>query len=554
MIKRHLEEKRLLIFASIFSLIYSIIFVVGRQIYLYHDFSRLVASTSAVVSTLASIILFACILTILLYCFFVWYTKISSQASTFYIRTYNEKILSSPAKLWLINWAILFVCWLPCYLAYFPGTLSYDAPEQICIALGALPATTHQPPIHTMLLGACLDLGNIFGIEPVIIYTIIQMLIMAAVFAYYILFILKHLARKKWEFVLIYFFLAVNPIIPLMAIQTTKDVGFTCFFILCTLFIYELMTTPEQLKAYRYLLFVISFVLASLFRNNALYVLVVVGVVIIFVLKANKRVKAMMAASVVIAVVVVKIITGPVYSNLGYAKSDDKVEMSAVPMQQLGLAIIENAPDFTDDDWEKITYYMSDLQVTFERYNPRFYDPLKDAIYKTHLQEEYGGFLKLWTTMLKRYPVEYIRAFLDLNIPYWYPLADTIDPYADRVYIETDIGPSPYQFERESKIPWLLDIYENIANYSLIDKLIIRIPFAINTPIWLMLAGILLIIVKKEYNKIMVFMPSLLLWATYLLGPVSNFRYIFPIFALYPLFIGIVLHGDSTFEEPDKNE
>ena len=32
------------------------------------------------------------------------------------------------------------------------------------------------------------------------------------------------------------------------------------------------------------------------------------------------------------------------------------------------------------------------------------------------------------------------------------------------------------------------------------------------------------------------FLPVMLLWMTYLLGPVSNFRYIYPMVILYPLF------------------
>ena len=76
------------------------------------------------------------------------------------------------------------------------------------------------------------------------------------------------------------------------------------------------------------------------------------------------------------------------------------------------------------------------------------------------------------------------------------------------------------------------------------DKPVIRVIFGINTPIWLMLICMVLLIVKRDYRIIIVFMPSLLLWATYLLGPVSYFRYVYPIIVLYPLFIFMTLHKD----------
>ena len=218
--------------------------------------------------------------------------------------------------------------------------------------------------------------------------------------------------------------------------------------------------------------------------------------------------------------------------------------MSAVPVEQLALVFVEAGGDFTAEDWQEITYYIYDPSILVTRYNPRFYDYMKDAIYKSNMQADYSGFLKMWFSIGKQYPIKYLRAFLNLNIPYWYPFADTIDPYANRVYIETNIGECPYQFERDSKIPWLLNIYEGFANYSYLDKPVIRILFSINTPIWLMLLGIVLLIVKRSYKKIVIFMPALLLWCTYLLGPVSNFRYIYPIFVLYPFFIGIILHKE----------
>ena len=544
-----IKNNRLIRIAAISGLFYALVLILGRQIYLYNGFERAFSTPSATIVTILLIILIATVTTAALYFFFKWFLIITSEDADFQKKVITGTIKGSHIKAWAITWLVLFVCWLPCYLAYYPGVLSYDMPEQINIIEGIFPATTHQPPIHTMLFSWCMSLGKLTGIEPIVIYTVPQIIIVAAVFAYMIQFIVKHLLRKKWEVILLYLFFTINPVMPMMAMEPTKDVYFTCFFIGITIFIYKLVINSTKLKMYEYVLFSINVLFAMLFRNNTLYVMVLVVLIIILLVKISKKIKLYLTVSTLIALIVFKFITGPIYEKYDIKVLDDKVEMSAVPVQQLALVILEDGQNFTEEDWIEITEFIYDVPLLKEQYNPRLYDPAKDALYKTNLQENYGKFLKLWAKYLKKYPEKYVRAFLNLNIPFWYPLASTVDPFSDRFYIETDIGICAYQFERDSKIPFLMDFYEKIGDFSALDKPIIRVLFGINTPIWVMLIGILLLLVKKDYKKIIVFMPALLLWATYLLGPVSYFRYVYPNFVLYALFIAIVLHKDVEENE-----
>lgn len=523
------NNKRLKSIAAICASIYSLVFIFGRQIYLSNG---LWVSAKTIVALVA----LAAIVTIGLFFFFKWFAGIKISGT-------NLKI-KSPLKLWLVNWAVLFICWMPCYLTYYPGLLSYDAPEQICMITGVFPSTTHQPPIHTIILGWAMHLGEHFGIEPIVLYTISQMIITAAIFSYYMLFLMKRFAKKKWEIILIYLFLAINPVVALMAIQPTKDVFFACLYILCAILIYEIVTDSE-VKIYKYILLALVIALSALFRNNALYALLAACLVLVLFTKMNIATRFKTIAAVLLAVLLVNVFNNYTTDVLGYKKLDDKVEASAVPLSQLALVMTESPETITEDQWIELSFFIHSGSFMVEAYNPRFYDPLKDALFKTNLQENYGRFLKIWAGVFKNNPVKYVRAFLNLNIPYWYPLAKTMDPYSNRVYIETNIGESPYVFERDSKLPWLLKYYEGVASFSSLDLPILRTIFGINTPIWVILLGIALLIVKRDYKKIMIFMPAFFLWGTYLFGPVSNFRYIYPIFALYPLFFAVVFHSDN---------
>lgn len=97
-------------------------------------------------------------------------------------------------------------------------------------------------------------------------------------------------------------------------------------------------------------------------------------------------------------------------------------------------------------------------------------------------------------------------------------------------------------FERESKLPRLYDFYEKFATYEIQQKYyILDLIYNIHLPIWLLLFSVFIIILKKNYRSILVILPLILLWLTYLLGPVSNFRYIIPIYVLYPMIIYLLL-------------
>ena len=68
---------------------------------------------------------------------------------------------SKTSYLWLIYrypwlWEILFfLCWLPCYLSYYPGIVSYDMESQLPQILGTANYNKYHPPLHTFGYQLC---------------------------------------------------------------------------------------------------------------------------------------------------------------------------------------------------------------------------------------------------------------------------------------------------------------------------------------------------------------------------------------------------------------
>lgn len=46
---------------------------------------------------------------------------------------------------------LLFLCWLPCYLSYYPGIFAYDIELQTMEALGTISYSRFHPPLHTFI-------------------------------------------------------------------------------------------------------------------------------------------------------------------------------------------------------------------------------------------------------------------------------------------------------------------------------------------------------------------------------------------------------------------
>ena len=90
----------------------------------------------------------------------------------------------------------------------------------------------------------------------------------------------------------------------------------------------------------------------------------------------------------------------------------------------------------------------------------------------------------------------------------------------------------------------LLDKINEFVNTR--DLPIISMFISIGFLFWIILACITYIIYKKEYKKILIFLPVLFIWLTALASPVfCEPRYVYSIFTCLPLFIAISLKKEE---------
>ncbi len=524
--------KRTFLYGTVFSALLSASLVFGNCIYWGGQPSLLFASAKTTVTTLMT--LFGFIVVIL-------------SAFIIILKLCNFFPAQGDGKVWKINrypfvyGILMFLCWLPCYLTYYPGIFAYDIELQTMEALGDVAYSRFHPPLHTFLWDLCLSAEQGIGLNALVIYSLVQMCLFATAFTYVLYFMIK----KNSSNLLIlgsFVFFAFNPVIALFSFIPVKDamlaVTFVVFCVELGFFADSPATYSKNIPANIKL--VLFGLLCCLLRNNVVYALVPTFICIFFLMKKQWKRILLWLGCILLGYL---LINGPFYSALGIEKGNSR-EMLSVPMQQIAYVVVCNEAALSTEEVAQINEYIPTENLS-ALYNPRFADPVKNTFITEAFNESPSDFIKLWWQLFLKYPEDYLVAFLNLHIPYWYPDANSVDMFSQRAYIETTVPDMPqtdYVVVRDSKLPALYAQYEKVASFERFKTLpVISNLFSISLPIWFVLLGISILGAKKERSRIVLFLPSLFLWCSFLLGPVSNLRYLLPIVVLYPLFTFFIL-------------
>ncbi len=212
----------------------------------------------------------------------------------------------------------------------------------------------------------------------------------------------------------------------------------------------------------------------------------------------------------------------------------ERFEKLSVPLSQIAAVYQEYDDEIGGEEEILIRKYIPDV----EYYDRFFADPIKGNFNSVAYLWDKNEFRNLWLRLAVKYPGKYIEAFLALNLPYWYPEMDSV-----REYIETDNYSDDYPVERKNLLPYVYDWYEKVSeneaewmHFPLFKQL-----FSIGMPIWVLLFFEILFLMQKKRAAALAVPAVVLLWLTYMLGPVSSFRYIEPLLLTYPVWIVLAL-------------
>lgn len=264
----------------------------------------------------------------------------------------GERIANSN-KFYFVIWIGLLICWIPAFLAVYPGIYSYDAGPQVWQIFAKAGLSAHHPVIHTLLLDGCFYLGHAITGNyntGLLIYTLVQSVFMAACFAYAIYCMRKNRVLPIIQMVAFAFF-AFNPINQIWVMTTTKDTIFSGFFLVLLVETWESVIRTGEFFASkkRIVKYMVTAILMCLFRNQGIYVL---AFLVPFVVIAMKKYRKHFLIMLLVPMVIVKVIAGPVSSAFGIESANPREALS-VPIQQLARAVIMNPDKVSEEEKKK---------------------------------------------------------------------------------------------------------------------------------------------------------------------------------------------------------
>ena len=447
----------------------------------------------------------------------------------------------SERKQFAIFSIIIFICWIPVFLAYYPGIFSYDVASQIPqITEGQY--STHHPLLHTLLMGSFYQLGGIIGNYNIGIsmYTLIQMIFFSMTCSYILLFLRRRNLSIVVQIVCL-IILSFYPSFSMMSISMTKDIIFTGFAILlmCSLSYFGLNDNNllDKKKILLYLFSIIGFVL---FRNNGLYIMlfVIVSGFLYFKKQSKKRFILITLLGLFISVSVNSLLA----STLN-AKEGSINEMLTIPYQQLANTYINHKEDIPVETAEKILRFLPDIDQ---------YDPAKSDMIKVSGKafENWGDFLRLYIELFTQYPCNYLEGFLLTNQGYWY-----IDDFSSSMiygrgfeirhgYYMTDTREG-FGIEHISYLPFVEKVFEHLFIVNKYQYFpVLAVFFSLALYFWLIILAFFISLAQKRRCTILFFGFIFGLLLTLFAGPCVLVRYALPYICAIPIAYAITMHDN----------
>lgn len=455
---------------------------------------------------------------------------------------------------------IMLVCWLPYYILLFPGTGNGDTSRQIIMffherkdmLLDYSPnvgkdvyITNMHPFFTTIIFGLFAKLGiNVFGnIEVGVgIYTFLQMIMYAAVFAYTICYF-ERLGLKKNFRTLLLVFMAACPLFPLYSICMLKDTMFALSYIPLTLMLCEIYRTKGE--ALRQKGFIIGLLVASLLftltKNQGVYFLIVIlGVSILMYRKFFIRILISFGIPVVFFIFIWSMMILPA-ANVA---SGGKQEMLGALFQCTARYIKEYPDEVTPKEKEAISRVL-DYDSLPELYNAQLQDPVKFTFNQESTSADMKGYFDAFFSMFKKHPVCYIDAVIN-NCFGFFDVSRMSKMAYTYFWNRIDEGNKLYvggAFPKLQKIGYKLIFF--------VQRIpVIHIFISVGTYTMTAIFMVLLVIRNREYGKLYPMLITILSLMILVISPAGgNFRYTMPMFMLL-VFNSLLVGCDSIKYQP----
>lgn len=437
-----------------------------------------------------------------------------------------------------VSFVVIYLLWVPVWMAYYPIVMSYDFHRQVNEAYkGWIWFNAYQPLIHTWLIWLFLQIGGALGSNEVGmgLFSLFQMLIVSSSMAYACTTIYK-MIKKKWAVVLTVMFYGLFPFCSVSMMIGTKDAIFGALFLTFMVLFIERCFYYEKRKWVMEISLFITAVVMMMFRYNALYAVAAFGVLSLIFAKGKEKIRIFLLCAVM--TVGGRAAQEGIQLGLGTMLRSVEIEKYSVPIQQFARVGYYHAEDMEPEIYALVDKYVS--AESWQRHMPALADASRTgANFYNTWKPDMGQTFKDWFKVGREYPNEYIDAFLCVTEGYWFPDDRTYCEMqgwgnGDRhgaIFTNNSSASDTYEgIQHISKFPWLEERLEDIvSNNAFYDWPVISVLFKPSTYTISLLLIIIGLFYRKQRKQAYICLFPLTYFGTMLLGPTVQFRYVVPL-------------------------
>ena len=355
----------------IFACLFSAIMVTGISFKKFDSFAFVIQNKFQIIYSTAFFIGFAILFYTLLEILFRYIDRKSLDGNV------KHSILFLDDHPFIGPFCFLLVCWLPYWLAYFPGSAMWDAFRQFNYYFGIEKWSDHHPVFSTIVYGGFMQLGRMIHSDNMGIF--LCALFQHVLFGGSIAFGLYYM--KKWGVpqnirVAALLFFGLCPIVAFWPHSVMKDVSFDALILIYATLILDLIRKINKGKCTsRNLLYIgAAGILASLMRHNGIYI-VVASLAFLACLRMEKKARIKIALGAMLIMVCTTITSDVMIRVVGAVEGSSGLALS-VPFQQTARYVKEHGEEVTEEEREVINAVLNYDRLA-ERYDPDISDPIK---------------------------------------------------------------------------------------------------------------------------------------------------------------------------------
>lgn len=521
------QSKKEDVWTKIFAIILSLFVALSN----YQIFANMLAETGGVIKKAGAILQFL----LLVFCGKYVFANLLKKAKDFSCscKKKDKKWEISNKKIfWLCFSGSILIYILVFFVCFYPGVLTADSVDEIN-QLMTNTYSNHHPVYYTLLIKAAVSLGLIIFNNinmAVAMFSIFQITVMSAIFAYVVTTMHESGATKKTIILSMLFYMIV-PFNIIYSFTVWKDVLFGGGVLLFVTALWRSLEGIGTKKIRDILLIMVGGIIVCLFRSNG-WIAFIVFTVLFFVMyrKKYKNLKILFGTVILISFILRNVVLG-----MFGIKGADTVESLSIPMQQVSRVIVEKKDAISDDEKELIGELL-DIDKVEQIYDPTFHDPIKKEVRAngkvSYLAEHKWQYMAMYVKMAFEYPLQYIYGWVDQTKGY---INGGYDYWreAEEVH-ENDYGIEHPEYIQGSISTSMRRIIMGVEKIELAKPI-----FSIGLYAWIMIAVLYIGIEQKNKKVILITILPVLIWATLLIAtPVfAEFRYVYFMFCSMPMLL-----------------